>query len=149
MITAKIAENGQLVTTHHIPQKVWSEMQQAYIVLPVEVPEGEVEVTLPEDAVSLHFIDCWTLDGGEVVVDLTRAKAQRAAFIVQLVDQALAALDARTARAVRDAITTGDNSRVTELETAASALRSLRSNTGVDSLATVEEVAAYLPEVLR
>lgn len=148
MFTAKMLPNGLLKTTHHLTVPVVNEETGEVTYVDPTVPEGEVEVTLPQDEISLHFRDCWKLEAGAVVVDLEKAKAQRAAFIVQLVDARLAAIDAKTARATRDAITTGDNSRVQQLETEAAGLRAVRANPGVDYLTTVEEVAAYLPEVL-
>lgn len=135
--TAKYDAQGRLVTTQYVQE-------------PEELPTGEVllEDGLPQDEISRHFADCWVLEGDKVVVSLPMAKVKRAAFIVQLCDAALLAIDAKTPRAVREALVTGDKTRATDLETSAAALRAVRSNPGVDTCASVEEVAAYLPALL-
>lgn len=136
MFTAQTLPDGTLKRNH-------------YLVAPESLSPGEVVVEgFPSDEISLHFVQCWKLSGNTVVVDLALAKAQRAQFIIDLCDEGLSIIDGKTQRALREALLTGNNTRVQTLENEAIALRQVRSNTGVDSLTTIEEVAAYLPAIL-
>lgn len=123
--------------------------QTHYIIAPETLPEGEVEGRLPDDAVSRYFEEALTLQGGKVAIDMEKARQIHAANLRQLCDERLAQIDQKTPRATREAVITGDKSRVDELESQAVALRALRANPGVNTIHDAETLAAYLPAILQ
>lgn len=135
--TAKMVD-GQLVTTHHL-----GELEGAVI------PAGETVVDLPEGPEFTLFADARKLEAGKVVIDMAKAREIHKRHLVGLVDARLNDIDVRAVRAMREAFLTGDNSRVTQLENDATALRAVRTNPGLDSISDAQTLAAYLPAILQ
>lgn len=136
MFTLKREPDGSLRQTH-------------YVIPPEELPEGEVQGKLPDDPVSLYFEEALTLSGKLVVIDMEKARQIHHKNLIQLCDEKLGQIDQKALRALREAVITGDNSRVNELENQAVALRALRQNPGLNSIHDAETLAAYLPAILK
>jgi hypothetical protein len=94
--------------------------------------DGDITTMFHPD---LIWIDCttvasisvgWIYSGGNFLVPDPPSAGQRGASRITAIDAELDLIDRKTARAARDAILANDHTRLTALETQASALRTER-----------------------